>query len=40
MLCQLKQIDKLNKGHADMAIPSVEEVFACIYLPYDRIYGF
>ena len=27
MLCQLKQIDHLSKGHGEMAITSVEEFF-------------
>ena len=27
MLCQLKQIDQPNKGHAYMDIPSMKEVF-------------
>ena len=26
MLCQLKQIYQLNKGHEEMAIPDLEEV--------------
>ena len=26
MICRLKQIDKVNKKHEDMAIPYVEEV--------------
>ena len=32
MVCQLKQIDQLNKGHAKMNIPAVEEVLhVCSY---------
>ena len=32
MICQLKQIDQLNKGHAKMNIPAVEEVLhVCSY---------
>ena len=26
MLCQLKQRDRINKGHEEMDIPAVEEV--------------
>ena len=30
VLCQMIQRDQLNKGHGNITIPDVEEVFMCL----------
>ena len=40
MLCQLKHIDHINKGHSNMDIPAVEEVLNVSSYPIIEYMGF